>query len=114
MLDALKIEAIMKIDGKKMRMLLDLINEDKKSDLGHLDKGLEIEDKNGSKYTIIKVFRSRPEKEDEKGDIESLIVKYYDIDGRKKKQKISKEQFLKLFKVDKKKSKNKIKGSKND
>ena len=56
MLDALKIEAIMKIDGKKMRMLLDLINEDKKSDLGHLDKGLEIEDKNGSKYTIIKVF----------------------------------------------------------
>ena len=102
----------MKIDGKKMRMLLDLIDENKKSDLGHLDKGLEIEDKNGTKYTITKVFRSNPENPDEKGDIENFIVKHYDLDGKKKRQKISKEQFLKLFKVDKKKSKNNIKGSK--
>ena len=102
----------MKIDGKKMRMLLNIIKENKKNDLNHLDKGLEIEDKNGTKYTIIKTIRANPVGEETKGDITDLIVKYYDIEGRKKSQKISKDQFLKLFKVDKKKSKNNIKGSK--
>ena len=101
----------MKIDGNKMRKLLDLIKEDKKSDLGHLDKGLEIEDKNGTKYTILKVFKS---KEGDGSDVEGLLIKYYDIDGKKLKRKISKEEFLKLFKIDKKKSKKTIKGNKDD
>lgn len=102
----------MKIDGKKMRMLLDLIKENKKEDLGHLSKGLEIEDKNGTKYTITKVLKSRIDKDE--SDVEGLEIKYYDVKGQKKKRRISKEEFLKLFKIDKKKSKKTIQGNKDD
>ena len=102
----------MKIDGKKMRMLLDLIKESKKEDLGHLSKGLEIEDKNGTKYTITKVLKSRIDKDE--SDVEGLEIKYYDVEGQKKKRRISKEEFLKLFKIDKKKSKKTIQGNKDD
>lgn len=102
----------MKIDGKKMRMLLDLIKENKKEDLGHLSKGLEIEDKNGTKYTIIKVLKNRIDNGE--NDVEGLEIKYYDINGKKKKRRISKDEFLKLFKIDKKKSKKTIKGNKDD
>ena len=102
----------MRIDGKKMRSLLDLIKESPKTDLGHLSKGLEIEDRNGTKYTIVKLKRSRPTKQVEKGDIEALILKYYDSDLNKKYEEISIEDFLKHFKVDKKKKPNK--GDKDD
>ena len=101
----------MKIDGKKMRMLLGLIGESKKSDLGHLDKGLEIEDKNGTKYTILNVIKS---KEGDGEDVSGFLIKYYNVKGRKIKRKISKKEFLNLFKIDKKKSKKTIKGSKDD
>lgn len=104
----------MKIDSKKIKLLLDLIKENKKEHLGHISKGLEVSHENGTKATVTKIFRSRTDNDNEKGDIESLVVKYYDIDGNKKKQRISKEQFLKLFKINKKKSKKTIKGSKND
>ena len=101
----------MKIDGKKMRLLLNLVSENKKEDLGHLSKGLEIEDKNGTKYTILKVIKS---KEGDGTDVSSFLIKYYDVEGRKMKRKISKKEFLNLFKIDKKKSKKTIKGSKDD
>ena len=101
----------MKINGKKMRLLLNLIKENKKKDLGHLSKGLEIEDKNGTKYTILRVFKSG---EGDGSNVIGLLIKYYDINGKKMKRKISKEEFLKLFKIDKKKSKKTIKGNKDD
>lgn len=101
----------MKIDGKKMRLLLNLVSENKKEDLGHLSKGLEIEDKNRTKYTILKVIKS---KEGDGTDVSGFLIKYYDAEGRKMKRKISKKEFLNLFKIDKKKSKKTIKGSKDD
>ncbi len=103
----------MRINGKKMKMLLNLIKENKKEDLGHLSKGLEIEDKNGTKYTILKIFKNKTAGEEE-DEVESLEIKYYDTEGRKKKRIISKEEFLKLFKIEKKKSKKTLKGSKDD
>lgn len=94
----------MRIDGNKIRNLLNLIREEKNNDLGHLSTGLEVEDKNGTKYTIVKIKRDISSGDDEKGDISMLILKYYDINGNKKHAKVSKEDFLKLFKIDKKKN----------
>lgn len=104
----------MRIDAKKMRILLNAINESSKKDLGHLDKGLEIEDKNGTKYTIVKIERSQPLSDDHKGEVKKIVLKYYSLRGEKKFESITPEEFTKLFKIDKKKEKKNIKGGKDD
>lgn len=103
----------MRIDAKKMRMLLNAINESSKKDLSHLDKGLEIEDENGTKYTIVKIERSQPMPDEHKGEVKKIYLKYYSSTGWKV-ESITPEEFIKLFKIDKKKEKKNIKGGKDD
>jgi hypothetical protein len=104
----------MRIDAKKMRILLNAINESSKKDLSHLDKGLEVEHENGSKLTIVDIEKSQPLSDDHKGEVTKIVLKYYSTSGEKKFKSITPEEFIKLFKIDKKKEKKNIKGGKDD